>query len=259
MYEQALELLRAPHATCGSVSCSCDPPASTEGPARLRACIELLRGTVARFSDNLCPALDGRRRSGPAGVPSWSRFLKDSARPRPAARSARRAVLRGARNQPASACALIRPSVGPARSPNPGEEVPEDSLIPRRLDSDCSDRARPRATLVAAREAFGGLDQELHDQLGADEQTWLRSSRIFDGMASVLGADAPRREALRCHRQRGCRTGRRRCARPARVRRQPRSPRCPDRLHNREQVVAALDREVLSYGQHEAARPMPLW
>jgi type VI secretion system protein ImpA len=138
-------------------------------------------------------------------------------------------------------------------APSPGEDVPEAGLIQGALNSD-SGISDTRAAIVTARQALGGLDQELRSRLDGHAPDLAPLGRTLDEMALALGAgtiangaqavaapaDGPAVAAS---------------ATPAAA---PVAPNATADIASREQVVAALDRILQYYQQYEPASPIPL-
>ena len=223
--------------------------ASTEGPAGLSAGIGLLRETIARFWDDLYPALDAETDDPGEQVFRRVTVLNELADRSGLLRDLRDMPILEARGIGRFGLRAIHLAQG-KEAPSPGEEVPESGLIQGALGNDPA-IGETRATLVAAREAVGGLDQELRDRLGTDAPDLAPLGRILEEMASVLGASAPAEAAPGAVASVG--------AAPAAVGAAPAAePAVADELHNREQVVAALDKILAYYARHEAASPIPL-
>jgi type VI secretion system protein ImpA len=222
--------------------------ASSDGAAGLRAGIELLRETIARFWDDLHPALDSD--STDPGEQAFRRVtvlneLTD-----------RGGILRDLRDMPILEARgigryglrAIHLAQG-REAPSPGEEAPDAGLIQGALDNDPG-IADTRAAIAASREALASLEQELRDRLGTETPDLTPLGRILDEMSSALGGNpgaasaqgsavpspsaaagtaAPQFEAA-----------------------------AMNGVNSREQVIAALDKILGYYQQHEPASPIPL-
>jgi type VI secretion system protein ImpA len=225
--------------------------ASSEGPAGLTAGVELLRETIARYWDDLYPALDSD-----SDDPSEQVFRRVTVLSELADRSG---LLRDLRDMPILEARgigryglrAIHLAQG-KEAPTPGEEVPESGLIQGALESDPG-IADTRAAIVAARQAIGSLDQELRGRLGNDTPDLAPLGRTLDEMAMVLGASTA---AVTTQTQGGpppapaaAGDG----AAPGAA-----EPAVPAELNNREQVIAALDKILAYYERREPASPIPL-
>jgi type VI secretion system protein ImpA len=217
--------------------------ASSEGPAGLSAGIEVLRGTIGRFWDDLHPALDTE-----SDDPSERMFRRVTVLNELADRSG---LLRDLRDMPILEARgigrfglrAIHLAQG-REAPKAGEDVPEAGLIQGALSNDPA-IGDTRATIAAARQAIGGLDQELRDLLGTDAPDLAPLGRTLDEMAVALGGSAPAETA-----QSG--------VAPDGAGAAPAADLAPDELNSREQVVAALDKLLAYYERREPASPIPL-
>ena len=225
--------------------------ASSQGPAGLSAGVDLLRETIARFWDDLHPALDSE-----AGDPSEQVFRRVTVLNELADRSG---LLRDLRDMPLVdargygrfGLRAIHLAQG-KEAPTAGEEVPESGLVHGALNND-PDIGDTRATIATVREAVGGLDQELRERLGIDAPDLAPLVRILDEMAVALGASAPAATAQGAVKAPAAGAAPANSAAPSAA-----APAVPDELNNREQVVAALDKILAYYARHEAASPIPL-
>jgi type VI secretion system protein ImpA len=233
--------------------------ASSEGPAGLTAGLELLRETCARFWDEVHPALDAE-----ASDPSEQAFRRVTALNELIDRSG---LLRDLRDMPILEARgigryglrAIHLAQG-KEAPSPGEDVPEAGLIQAALSTDPT-LADTRAAIVAARQALGGLDQELRRRLGTDAPDLAPLGRTLDEMALAIGASpqaipanggaSPPANAPNG----GAAVGPRLAADGATA---PAGPIIPDELTSREQVLAALDKILAYYERREPASPIPL-
>jgi type VI secretion system protein ImpA len=222
--------------------------ASNDGPAGVTAGLELLRETCARFWDELHPALDSD-----ASDPSEQAFRRVTALNELADRSG---LLRDLRDMPILEARgigryglrAIHLAQG-KEAPAPGEEAPEAGLIQGALDNDPG-IADTRAAIVASRQALGSLDQELRGRLGADAPDLAPLGRTLDEMTLALGAGTITGSVQ---------PGAAPIAAPVGGRAAPRAePAAAGELASREQVIAALDRILCYYEQHEPASPIPL-
>jgi type VI secretion system protein ImpA len=223
--------------------------ASKDGPAGLTAGLELLRETCARFWEELHPALDAD--SNDPGEQAFRRVtaLNELADRGGLLRDLRDMPILEARGIGRYGLRAIHLAQG-KEAPAPGETVPEAGLIQGALGSDPA-LADTRATIVAARQALDGLDQELRGRLGTDAPDLTPLGRTLDEMALALGgsaqAEAPGTSApaaLRLASSDG--------AAP------PAEAAMPDELNSREQVLAALDKVLAYYERREPASPIPL-
>jgi type VI secretion system protein ImpA len=185
--------------------------AASDGPAGLAAGLELLREICARFWDELHPALDSE-----ASDPGDQAFRRITALNELADRSG---LLRDLRDIPILEARgigrfglrAIHLAQG-KEAPGPGEGMPEPGMIQAALSKDPG-LADTRAAIVAARQALGGLDQELRGRPGP------RAARQGLGRDGV-GArrQHPGQPGDRCHGPRAAAGyGRRRCAPGARA------------------------------------------
>lgn len=222
--------------------------AANDGPTGLTAGLELLRETCARFWDELHPALDSD-----ASDPGEQAFRRITALNELADRSG---LLRDLRDMPILEARgigryglrAIHLAQG-KEAPSPGEDVPEPGMIQAALSND-SGLADTRAAIVAARQALGGLDQELRGRLGADAPDLAPLGRTLDEMALALGASTQASSAT--------------ASAPAAPRPAgdgavpPAELAVPDELNSREQVLATLDKVLSYYERREPASPIPL-
>jgi type VI secretion system protein ImpA len=222
--------------------------AASDGPAGLAAGLELLREICARFWDELHPALDSE-----ASDPGDQAFRRITALNELADRSG---LLRDLRDIPILEARgigrfglrAIHLAQG-KEAPGPGEGMPEPGMIQAALSKDPG-LADTRAAIVAARQALGGLDQELRGRLGAVAPDLAPLGRALDEMALALGASTQVSPATD-----GAALG----PGPAMDGAAPRpQPVLPDELNSREQVLAALDRILSYYERREPASPIPL-
>lgn len=224
--------------------------AANDGPGGLCAGLELLRETCARLWDELHPALDLD-----SDDPSEQAFRRVTALNELADRTG---LLRELRDMPILEARgigrfglrAIHLAQG-KEAPSPGEEVPEAGLIQAALSNDAG-MADTRAAIVAARQALGGLDQELRGRLGGDAPDLAPLGRILDEMALALGAGTPASSGNGSAVPAGA------PARPSGDGAAISQPASPDELNSREQVLAALDRILSYYERREPASPIPL-
>ena len=222
--------------------------ASSDGPAGLRAGIELLRETIARFWDDLHPALDTESTD-----PSEQAFRRVTALNELTDRTS---ILRDLRDMPILEARgigryglrAIHLAQG-REAPAPGEEVPDAGLVQGALDNDPG-IADTRAAIAACREALASLDQELRNRLGTEAPSLTPLSRILDEMASALGG-SPGAASV----QDGAAPAPPAAAGDAAPRFEAAAM---NGVSSREQVVAALDKILGYYEQHEPASPIPL-
>lgn len=222
--------------------------ASSDGPAGLRAGLELLRELVTRFWDDLHPALDID-----SSEPSEQVFRRVTALNELTDRSG---ILRDLRDMPILEARgigryglrAIHLAQG-KEAPTPGEEVPEAGLIQGALENDPG-LADSRATIVACREALGRLDEELRNRLGTEAPDLTPLGRTLDEMAAALAVGtasaSPQGVAATTPATSG--NGAMPIAGPA----------ATNELSSREQVIAALDKILAYYERHEPASPIPL-
>jgi type VI secretion system protein ImpA len=223
--------------------------ASSQGPAGLRAGIELLRETITRFWDDLHPALDNDSSDPSERVFRRVTVLNELADRSGLLRDLRDMPLVDARGYGRYGLRAIPLAQG-KEAPTPGEDVPESGLVQGALGND-PDIDATRTTIAAARHAIGSLDQELRELLGVDAPDLAPLVRTLDEMAVALGAGAPAETPAAAA---GPAAGAAR-ANPGPA---PATPAVPDELNSREQVVAALDKILAYYARHEAASPIPL-
>lgn len=225
--------------------------AANDGPTGLIAGLELLRETCARFWDELHPTLD--REAEDASEQAFRRVtaLNELADRTGLLRDLRDMPILEARGIGRFGLRAIHLAQG-KEAPSPGEEVPEAGLIQAALSND-SGLPDTRAAIVAARQALGGLDQELRGRLGADAPDLAPLGRTLDEMALALGAST----------QVSATNG---SAAPAGAAASQQGgdgavasqPAMPDELNSREQVLAALDKILSYYERREPASPIPL-
>ena len=218
--------------------------ASSDGPAGLRAGIELLRETIARFWDDLHPALDTESTD-----PSEQAFRRVTALNELTDRTS---ILRDLRDMPILEARgigryglrAIHLAQG-REAPAPGEEVPDAGLVQGALANDPG-IADTRAAIGASRQALASLDQELGSRLGTEAPDLAPLGRILDEMAVALGGSTETANAQSI-------------AAPIPAAAGPgATPAAANGLTSREQVIAALDRILCYYEQHEPASPIPL-
>jgi type VI secretion system protein ImpA len=222
--------------------------ASSDGPAGLRAGIELLRETIARFWDDLHPALDTDSTDPSEQVFRRVTVLNELTDRSGILRDLRDMPILEARGIGRYGLRAIHLAQG-REAPAAGEEVPDAGLIQGALDNDPG-IADTRAAIAGCRDALASLKQELVNRLGTEAPDLTLLGRILDEMASALGGNTQSASA-----QGSAAPG------PAAVggggAPQVESA-ATNGLNSREQVVAALDRILCYYQQHEPASPIPL-
>ena len=222
--------------------------ASSDGPAGLRAGIELLRETIARFWDDLHPALDTDSTDPSEQVFRRVTVLNELTDRSGILRDLRDMPILEARGIGRYGLRAIHLAQG-REAPAAGEEVPDAGLIQGALDNDPG-IADTRAAIAGCRDALASLKQELVNRLGTEAPDLTLLGRILDEMASALGGNTQSASA-----QGSAAPG------PAAVggggAPQVESA-ATNGLNSREQVIAALDRILCYYQQHEPASPIPL-
>jgi type VI secretion system protein ImpA len=222
--------------------------ASNDGPTGLTAGLDLLRETCARFWDELHPALDNE-----ASDPSEQAFRRMTALTELTDRSG---LLRDLRDMPILEARgigryglrAIHLAQG-KEAPAPGEEVPDPGLIQGALDHDPA-IADTRAAIAASRQALANLDQELRGRLATDAPDLTPLGRMLDEMAAALGPSAVAASGQSVATPMPASAGNGAAPRA--------EPAAANGVSSREQVIAALDRILAYYDQHEPASPIPL-
>jgi type VI secretion system protein ImpA len=222
--------------------------ASSDGAAGLRAGIELLRETIARFWDDLHPALESDSTDLSEQVFRRVTVLNELTDRSGILRDLRDMPILEARGIGRYGLRAIHLAQG-REAPSPGEEAPDAGLIQGALDNDPG-IADTRAAIAASREALASLEQELRNRLGTEAPDLTPLSRILDEMASALGGSAGAASA-----QGSAVPGPSAAAGTAAPQFEAAAM---NGVNSREQVVAALDRILGYYEQHEPASPIPL-
>jgi len=229
--------------------------AANHGPAGLASGLELLRETCARFWDQLHPALDtetdDRAEQAFRRITALNELVDRSG----LLRDLRDMPILEARGIGRFGLRAIHLAQG-KETPAPGEEVPVAGIVQAALENDTG-IADTRAAIVAARQALGGLDQELRARLGADAPDLAPLGRTLDEMALALGASTQASPAVASAAP-APQPAAAAAAAPQPAPGAPAQPALPDELNSREQVIAALDKILSYYERREPASPIPL-
>ena len=222
--------------------------ASVDGLAGLSAGMALLRETIARFWDDIHPALDTDSSDPRDQVFRRATVLGELADRNGLLRDLRNIPILDARGFGRYGLRAIQLAQGKV-APDPGEEVPEAGQIRGALDHDPG-IADTQAAIASARQALGSLDQELRQRLDEDAPDLSAVGRVLDEMAAALGAGTVAAPAP---------SGAAPVLPAASDAAAPRPVSAtPDELNSREQVIAALDKILAYYAQREPASPIPL-
>jgi type VI secretion system protein ImpA len=230
--------------------------ASSDGPAGLRAGIELLRETIARFWDDLHPALDTDSTDASEQVFRRVTVLNELTDRSGIMRDLRDMPILEARGIGRYGLRAIHLAQG-REAPAAGEEVPDAGLIQGALDNDPG-IADTRGAIAACRDALASLRQELVNRLGAEAPDLTPLGRTLDEMASALGGN-PQAASAQGSAPASAQSSAAPSAAAAGGGLAPRvEAAAMNGLNSREQVITALDSILRYYAQHEPASPIPL-